>query len=280
MSWYIARGGEPRGPFAEDTFRAWAAAGDIRPEDLVLRSGDPAWREARAVPGLLPPRGPSAPSGPLVASPKGLAEGAATTETPPLRPTSREAGDTLREANRNYFRVHWAGDLTLAVSYWVNGLAALLLLSGLFALLGTIDWTESPRLAASSWSAASVLALVVGVWHLIGVWRSADKRVSRSGRAGWAAAAKLLVILGALRTVLDVGNAAGPQLAALYDLATGDRETIGHTLRVMRDGSELEISGEVGFGLTTEVEKILDAHPTVRLVHLGSKGGEPRKART
>jgi len=63
------------------------------------------------------------------------------------------------------------------------------------------------------------------------------------------------------------------------EIATGDKEMSGYQLRVLRNASELEIIGPIGFRLTKEVRKLLDSHPTITTIHLNSNGGRVGEAR-
>jgi hypothetical protein len=46
-----------------------------------------------------------------------------------------------------------------------------------------------------------------------------------------------------------------------------------YTIRVMRNGTEAEISGGIGWGITAHFRKILDESPQIGVVHLYSNGG-------
>jgi hypothetical protein len=62
-------------------------------------------------------------------------------------------------------------------------------------------------------------------------------------------------------------------------LALG-RDPIGsYQLRLSRDGTELEVSGAIIFGLTDEVAKTLDGNPKVMIIQLNSHGGRVGEAR-
>src|SRR5262249_57665242 len=52
-----------------------------------------------------------------------------------------------------------------------------------------------------------------------------------------------------------------------------------YTIRVMRNGSELEIAGGFKYGLANDVEKVMQASPGVNVVHLNSIGGRVGEAR-
>ena len=284
MVWYTARDGERSGPFDESVLRERAARGELRPSDLVWSTGDAAWREARQVPGLIPVELPPAARR-STSSDNAQREGPGES-VPGAQPASAhgapfEVGPvpSPHVPSSNYFRRHWDGDLTLPVAYWVNGILAMLLVFGLFLAAGMIDWTEFPTGASLAYAAALIATMAVTLWQLVGVWRSADRHTKRGGSSGWAVAAKVAVVLGAIRMTGEISSNYGPQLAELFTIATGDRAYAGHTLRVLHDAAELEVAGPIGFGLTDEVEAILNAHPTVRLVHLTSLGGRVEEAK-
>src|SRR4029450_6782331 len=65
----------------------------------------------------------------------------------------------------------------------------------------------------------------------------------------------------------------GPQLAETYRMAVlNDPGIPDYAIRVMRDGTQAEISGGFKYGLTNDFIKILDAN-RIRVVHLDSVGG-------
>src|SRR5260221_4927622 len=51
-----------------------------------------------------------------------------------------------------------------------------------------------------------------------------------------------------------------------------------YALRVLKNGTELEVSGGLSFGTTDAVVKILDATPAIKVVHLNSIGGRLTEA--
>ncbi len=256
MIWYTARQGERRGPFDEATLRAMAARGELNPTDLVWQAGDPAWRSASSVPGLL-------------------------RSAEPIESTTASSRRTsgARHAEGHYLARHWRGELSLPVSYWVNGVLGTMVVAGLAALAATMDWTEGPVLAASVAASVLLFGAAVTLWQLVGIWRSAVRHPARGGSRGWAIAAQVMVVLGGLAATVDVGGSLLPQLRMTWEIATGDPRFSGHTLRVLRDASELELSGPIGFGLTAEVERTLDAHPTIDALHLNSPGGRIAEAK-
>src|SRR5262249_31579159 len=97
---------------------------------------------------------------------------------------------TARPEQESYLLRHWRGELSLPISYWVNG--------GLVAVGMNIIAT---LVEASGSAGAAVLYLAalipVSIWQIVGIWRSADRR-----RDGWATAAKVFTAIGVIFGIL------------------------------------------------------------------------------
>ena len=62
--------------------------------------------------------------------------------------------------------------------------------------------------------------------------------------------------------------AAAPQRAAIP-------HTLGpYSIHLLTSGTEMELAGDMPEGTTAAVQKLLDAHPSVHVIHLNSDGGE------
>jgi hypothetical protein len=104
-----------------------------------------------------------------------------------------QAWKAAREQPRraNYFIRHWRGELSLGVSYWVNGTLLGIVLTALGGALtaayddGAFGW--------QSLIASLVVWVVIYIWQVTGIFRSARKSSS-----AWAGFAMLSVVLGCL----------------------------------------------------------------------------------
>jgi hypothetical protein len=97
----------------------------------------------------------------------------------------------------NYLVRHWRGELSLPVSYWVNGT----LVSLPAGLVDTyIDWDAIPLFAGMMFF---VLLIGLFVWQVVGIWRSAT-RYEREYQEGWGYAAKGVILLVGLATVFEL----------------------------------------------------------------------------
>ena len=179
-----------------------------------------------------------------------------------------------------YAMRHWRGELPLAVTWWVNGIALAvvsLVADSWAAELGLVPAIDT-RLRFTLWLAAGiVLLLLVPAWQVIGSFRAADRHVREVGTilAGRLVQAltTLLMLLLALRFLIFAGEAwSGARVA--YPFGRSD-----YVVAVTANGRLLEVSGGFIFGLADDVRRALDENPRVRRVRLESGGGSLSEAR-
>src|ERR1700722_8871663 len=100
------------------------------------------------------------------------------------------------QERHSYFARHWRGDLSLAQSYWVNGVL-LWAPFNIYLRVASLITSERP-LDYLEWQVLPYLLWVpIATWQYVGIWRSAGNRI-RSGKSGWSWVARLLVIVGAV----------------------------------------------------------------------------------
>jgi hypothetical protein len=202
-----------------------------------------------------------------------------TTLPPPLPDGPRRS--------RNFVARHWRGEYPLWVSYWVVGFllqVALVLVWRGFDAASRIDGGFNPYaifgIIAGSW----LLFLIVFVWQVVGVWRSAGRSIERrraaGGSAAWAYVARAVMVVAALGFAGRLSNEAVPQIEEGWRIAfLGDPDIPPYFIRMMRDGTELEITGGIKYGLDRDLRAALAASPGVAVVHLDSPGGRIGEAR-
>ena len=120
--------------------------------------------------------------------------------------------------------------------------------------------------------------VAITIWQLVGVWRSANRyaaqKVTQNKKGAWGTLAKVAVIIGTLRAVAYFIQSGYPQIEAAAKMAFLNDPTIpNYALRIMRNGTEVEISGGFKYGLNDDFLRILNAAPRVEVVHLNSLGG-------
>ena len=165
---------------------------------------------------------------------------------------------------------HWRGQLPLAVAYWVIGFALSLAVILFGHFIGRLDLP--PSAGATVFIGFITFVLLLTIWQLVGIWRSAGMSISQ-GRKFWPWAARLAVILGALQTANAMTRTIGPMLQEHAKIVIGKDDTPPHRIRILRNGTELELGGGMPFGTADTLAKVLDAAPMVKIIHLNSDGG-------
>jgi hypothetical protein len=86
-----------------------------------------------------------------------------------------------------------------------------------------------------------------------------------------------MVVIGFLGLTVSVIRQGVPQVIEFADILTqsGPKK---YALRILREGTELEISGEYEFGLARDFVEMLSSHPGVLTIHINSNGGRLAEA--
>jgi hypothetical protein len=180
-----------------------------------------------------------------------------------------------RLQSQNYLARHWRGELSLPVSYWLNGVLGGIAIGVLIAAFGIVIARQDdakPMLWLAALVAIWLCVLVFTAWQAVGVWRSAT-RYKRGGRSFWGGAAKTMVVIGAVQSAASFATVGAPQLAGIFEIVTGDTKVGPHQFHVLANGQMLEFSGGITFGVAQEMQGFLDAMSGVKTVRLNSIGG-------
>lgn len=180
----------------------------------------------------------------------------------------------------NYFVRHWRGELSLPVSYWVNG-SLLGLALGL--LIGAIHLIEQQSVASLRFVAVTALVVLAGsvlssVWSMVGTWRSAGHHVSRGGAKGWAMTARIVIAFGVIGVFSNLITSVLPQMRVFALIAIGDDPIGRFRVSVSPDGHSVLVAGTLREGAAAKIVSVLDATPTARWLVLDSNGGRVLEA--
>lgn len=168
---------------------------------------------------------------------------------------------------------HWRGELSLPVSYWVVGICSNVLIA-IIAAVFTSQLSErdlSPGAVGAAIIAFLVVIFSIATWQLVGVWRSAGVHYRTKSRF-WGAVARIAVVLGLVQIASQL-HILGPMAIESTRLALGLDDTPPYALRLLRQGTEVELSGGMPSGTAAALKTMLDAAPQIRVVHLNSIGG-------
>jgi hypothetical protein len=179
-----------------------------------------------------------------------------------------------------YVLRHWRGELPLPVSYWLNGVVVTAVFTIVIKIVPWDDFvSKSPKFYSTAIIALWVLLAIATIWQLVGIWHSAGNYLRQGKSKLWGNLAKVAVVLGLISAAANYVSVGIPQITEYAKIATGNDPIGTYQLRVLRDATEIEIAGAIVFGLTDDVRRTLDAHPTVLIIHLNSEGGRVSEAR-
>lgn len=275
--WYIDSDGREEGPFDRDAALARLGTRD-HTRARVRHEGSSQWAPVGEVPefaGLLPAP-PSIVPGTADVAP-GIAAGPGQSGDAAGAIPARDG----KARPRNVFARHWRGELPLWVSYWIFGFlvnVVILVISGVGAELFNGNASFQPRSIFVTSVAIWGLVLSVTLWQVVGVWRSATHYAGACAKLGknavWGGFAKVAMALGVLRLTGILATQVLPQTAEMYRIAFLDDPDIPpYSLRVMRNGTEVEVVGGFKYGLANDLAVVVKANPQMKLVHLDSAGG-------
>ena len=114
--------------------------------------------------------------------------------------------------------------------------------------------------------------MVILPWQLVGVWRSSEHDIKRTGEkfaARSAQAVSLLIVLQVLPGLI----ANLPDYKRLYSIGFGPDLFGQYTIQRVNGNTILRLSGPIGLGLSEEVAAILRQQPEIKGVILDSSGG-------
>ena len=172
-----------------------------------------------------------------------------------------------------YILKHWRGELSLATSFWVNVFLTKIGIRIFEMWLTEASPIENPVLASQFTITFRFLALaIVYPWQIIGLWRSANRHVEETKKRFWPGTVKVLVVLGLLGTLGNL-SASWPVYKDLYHIGFGKDEYGDYRVELIDDGSIIHLKGGLGFGISKEVKRLIDANPNVKGIILDSTGG-------
>ena len=144
------------------------------------------------------------------------------------------------------------------------------MMAGGAAALNVIPLTSFAVLSLATYP----LAIVVTVWQLGGIWRSAS-----NSKSSWATLAKVAVIIGVLRCCALFATTYIPQGKEMASIIAGDTRLPSYNIRLLPDGTEIVFRGGLRAGCSEELERILSAAPKVKVLQIESPGGRISEAR-
>jgi len=191
----------------------------------------------------------------------------------PITKTIKEEPAKKRDRSVNYIRKHWRGELSLTISFWIN-LVLLNFVKVLFEkLLSYNEIIENPVIAARVALIYAVFCyIIVYPWQIVGLWRSCNHHIEKSGKRFWARTSQGLVIVGFILTIAILGKS-WPIYKDFFRIGFQKDEWGNYTLKLEKDNAFIHLQGGLGFGVSEEVGQLLKKYPEVKGIILDSIGG-------
>jgi ATP-dependent protease ClpP protease subunit len=280
-AWHFHDGKEQVGPFGIAELAATLSTYRNPRSISVWRAGLEDWKRAGDLAELALLLMPLPPSPPPVSPPLRATKDDQLAPKPKSSEAPRPITSTTKHRFNNFIVKNWRGEYSLGITYWVFGLLGNIVAGAIPLIVGAIflaDSSYQPRSIFTVMGTIWLCVFLIAVWQLVAVWRSAGRLIAERTRIGkdahWAGIARVAVIFGFLRLIAEFGITGLPQLTETWRMAfLNDPSIPDYSMRIMRDGTEVEIAGGIKFGLTDDFIKLLRASPQIKVVHLNSIGG-------
>jgi len=172
-----------------------------------------------------------------------------------------------------YLKDHWQGNLSRPISFYLNGFVSALVVAVLTIYVdGELYFADIPQ---GWWTISNsivfCIAVVLSVWSLVGMLRSAGNFLEKGDNTRWALTAQLLTIIGTLALLMQ-SNEKVPQIAESTLLYFG-HDPIGDPATLNVDGNNLHIDGLITDDVAEAFKALIDTHPEVTQISMFSGGG-------
>lgn len=166
----------------------------------------------------------------------------------------------------NYFIKHWKGELSLPVSYWINIVLVNLIF---FYITEYIAIRIKHPLFIIKFMIISNIFFhfTIYLWQIIGTWKCSKKYIN-NGKKFWARIVRIIIIISTLFII--------PRYWRLDKLQEANFEEINkldYTIDVVKADSKIHLIGGMKFGLSKEIQKLLDNNENITGIIIDSYGG-------
>jgi|GEM_PF-304505 len=184
---------------------------------------------------------------------------------------SSEFVERSASKKRGYIRKHWHGELSLAVSFWIN----LFLFNFVLRLVDVLsaEIIHNPLTYARATIIYNAFNItIIYPWQIIGLWRSCNRHIDATNKRFWARTAQILVVLGLIATFGNLATS-WPVYQDLLRLGFGEDEYGKYSLKLEKNNTLIHLQGGLGLGISKEVVLLLRKYPEVKGIILDSYGG-------
>ena len=188
--------------------------------------------------------------------------------------SEQPAEEFKEDIHPNWFVRYWKGQVSLPISYWVVGIGVNILIVFLSLLTERAIESAQTHIHLSLYILALYLTtFIIITWQSVGLYRTASLHPYRGGSLGWAIVAKIMLFVGLFSFFTQMYSTAFPLIKGAVEDILGTSERRVTAFRILNNGKELEVYGGLELGAEVELRKQLENNPSIKLVHLHSKGG-------
>lgn len=177
----------------------------------------------------------------------------------------------------SYLHRHWLGQQSLLWSFWINLVAIRVLVFSLQGVLAPEEGSDLHEHRAIILVAIALFHVVLLIWQMVGVVRSAERHFSENGNMALVWGAQLgTVMMLILSAVYALGavQMSMPVPEQVDVLAIMDEEHASqYEVSLSDDGRTLTIIGKIELGVTRSLQALLAQQTSIETVVLGSDGG-------
>jgi hypothetical protein len=166
----------------------------------------------------------------------------------------------------DYFVNHWKGKLSLPVSYWVN----IVILNIIFFYVTesiAIRIKHPYRIIDFILISSVIYYFTIYLWQIIGNWRC-SKRYINDGKKFWASIVRIILIISTFFIIPRFLN-----LLKLREVNYDEINKLGYTIDLVDEGSKIHIIGGMKYGLSDEIQDILEKNEKIKGIIIDSYGG-------
>ena len=173
----------------------------------------------------------------------------------------------------DYIRKHWRGELSLAVSFWIN-----LVLLNIITKLVTTRFLASGIVENEIFAARAVLiymvfyCIIIFPWQIVGLWRASNHHIDITDRYFWARIAQVIVVIR-LIFLVSFFNSYWPVYKNCFRSFEED-EYRNYAVTLEKDKTLIHLQGDLKFGVSREVAKLLKKNHEVTGIILDTNGGK------
>lgn len=171
-----------------------------------------------------------------------------------------------------YIQKHWYGEFSLGKSFWINFFLLNLAFEAFVALLLKSD--SHPISLSRILLVTIPIFLVVYIWQVVGLWRSAANHQNLAENSFWPNTVKLLVVLSILVQIsqLPKSLSGGQRLLQLAFFQNNFEESVLQTY-TKHNIQVIHLSGHLNTGVSNDFKKLILLNPNTKMVILDSPGG-------